>query len=47
MHIYNWYQSIATVILLCTQIQITIYGVRSKTNKTFVILAHSCIGEVC
>ncbi len=23
------------------------YVVRSKTNRTFVILAHSCISEVC
>jgi hypothetical protein len=29
MHIYNWYQSIATVILLCTQTQITIYMAHS------------------
>jgi hypothetical protein len=25
MHIYNWYHSVTTGILLCTRIQITIY----------------------
>ncbi len=29
MHIYNWYQSIATVILLCTRAQTTIYMAHS------------------
>ncbi len=29
MHIYNWYHSITTGILLCTQIQITIYMAHS------------------
>jgi hypothetical protein len=29
MHIYNWYQSITTVILLCTRTQITIHMAHS------------------
>jgi hypothetical protein len=30
-----------------TSFKILIYEVRSKTNETFVVVAHSRIGEVC